>query len=404
VEYLKFDFNSCNVDIEKEIWRLEKIEALKLINETDMPFIKVLKQNLLRIKEALSPYKMRFDNMFVVGIGGSSLGIQTIYRAIFGNNPKEGKKLFFLENVDPFDIDQIFQSAPWDRTVYCFISKSGKTLETVSIMNLVLNELRKRGFKDIDKRTIFISDPGSPFHILSKEIGSTFFEIPPDIGGRFSVLTPVGLVPSEFLDVDPFSLIEGAREVIRKVDIYHPSLLTAIVKFLNYQKGRNISVMMPYSDRLRRFSNWYVQLWAESLGKNGKGQTPLRAVGTVDQHSLLQLFMEGPDDKFYQFIKINRFESDFILPERTEILKFLSGKKLSEVINAEFEGTVQALKNIGRPVLTITLNRVSPETLGALFMYYMIATVVTGKLMNVNPFGQPGVEAGKKIATKMLMG
>ena len=162
--------------------------------------------------------------------------------------------------------------------------------------------------------------------------------------------------------------------------------------------------MMPYSDRLRRFSNWYVQLWAESLGKNGKGQTPLRAVGTVDQHSLLQLFMEGPDDKFYQFIKINRFESDFILPERTEILKFLSGKKLSEVINAEFEGTVQALKNIGRPVLTITLNRVSPETLGALFMYYMIATVVTGKLMNVNPFGQPGVEAGKKIATKMLMG
>jgi glucose-6-phosphate isomerase len=114
--------------------------------------------------------------------------------------------------------------------------------------------------------------------------------------------------------------------------------------------------------------------------------------------------MEGPDDKFYQFIKINRFESDFILPERTEILKFLSGKKLSEVINAEFEGTVQALKNIGRPVLTITLNRVSPETLGALFMYYMIATVVTGKLMNVNPFGQPGVESGKKIATKMLMG
>ncbi len=402
MEYLKFDFEGCGIDIENELWRLKEIDALNLLNESDMPFLKVFKQNLLKIKEKLSPFKLNFDNMFVVGIGGSSLGIQTIYRAIFGINPKEGKKLFFLENVDPFNINQIFQAAPWDRTVYCFISKSGKTLETVSIMNLVLNELRRRGFKDIDKRTIFISDLNSPFHRLAKEIGSTFFEIPSDIGGRFSVLTPVGLVPSEFLDVDPFSLIEGARNVIGRIDYNHPSLITALVKFVNYINGRNISVLMPYSDRLRRFSNWYVQLWAESLGKNGKGQTPLRAVGTVDQHSLLQLFMDGPDDKFYQFIKVNRFDSDFILPEKTEIISFLAGKRISEIINAEFEGTVKALKQVKRPLMTITINRISPEALGALFMHFMIATVVTGKLMGVNPFGQPGVELGKRIAKEIL--
>ncbi len=398
MRYLKFNLESCGISLDEAAERLKGIKALSLFNEDNMPFLKSLNQNVDEIRERMSPCRERFDTMVVVGIGGSSLGMQTIYSAL-----SRDRRLIFLENIDPSTVNRAFETVNWESTLCCFISKSGRTLETVSIMNLVIEELRRRGL-DIGERTVFISDRGSRFHELSESIGSLFFEIPRDIGGRYSVLTPAALVPSEFLGIDTSALLEGAGDVLENVDYSHPSLLTAAIKLIHYENGRNVSVLMPYSDRLRKFSDWYSQLWAESLGKEGKGQTPLGAVGTVDQHSLLQLFMEGPDDKFYQFIKVEGFEEDLRLPEDALILDFISGKRLSEVMLAEFEGTVQSLMKRGRPLMTVEVERVGEEELGALFMHFMVATAVAGKLMGVNPFNQPGVELGKRIAREKLKG
>jgi len=385
---------------------LEKLDFSSLFSKEKMPFIGSFSVHIKEIKETLRKFKELYDNMFVIGIGGSSLGIQAIYEGIYGKHKISGRKLYFLENIDPFNIHQIFQSAPWDRTVYCVISKSGSTLETVSIFNLVLHEMRKRGFTDLNKRFIFISGKNTPFYSIAKELGAPFFEIPEEIGGRFSVLTPVGLVPADFVDIDPYALAGAGMEILEEIskDREHGAIISTCAEYESYLNGRNINVMMPYSDSLRKFSEWWVQLWAESLGKDGEGQTPLPAVGTVDQHSLLQLFMDGPDDKFYQFIKVKNFGSDFILPEKTHVLDFIAGKRISDIIHAEFEGTVEALRQRGRPVAVLEVNRITPEVMGALFTLYMVKTVVMAELMGVNPYGQPGVEIGKKIAKKRLGG
>jgi len=159
---------------------------------------------------------------------------------------------------------------------------------------------------------------------------------------------------------------------------------------------------MAYSNYLKEFTEWYAQLWAESLGKDGKGQTPMKAIGTSSQHSVLQLFMDGQDDKVYQFFMIENYPEDISLPEKTEILDFISNKKLSDVMRAEFEGTVKALLSRGRPVVQIRMDELSPLNMGYIFMSYMMATVIIAKLMGVNPYGQPAVEIGKKIAYEKL--
>ncbi|WP_457568488.1 glucose-6-phosphate isomerase [Desulfurobacterium sp.] len=404
--YLKYDISGLNLNLQQAEKEIIKLRNQFKIKKQNMPFLASFSTRVKKIKETLRPFKINFDNMFVIGIGGSSLGIQAIYEAIHGKYKREGRKLYFLENIDPFNIHQIFQNAPWDRTVYCVISKSGKTLETISIMNLVLHEMKKRGFRDLNRRFIFISGRGTPLHTLSRELEAPFFEIPDEIGGRFSVLTPVGLVPSEFIDVDPYALLGGAMEAVEEIakDPLHPSFLSVYAQYTSYINGKDVAVLMPYSDSLRKFSSWWVQLWAESLGKNGKGQTPLSAVGTVDQHSLLQLFIDGPDDKFYQFIKLKSYGSNFVLPENTEILNFIGGKTISEIVHAEFEGTVESLKMKKRPVCTIEIDRITPETMGALFITFMIKTTLMAGLMGVNPYGQPGVETGKKIAKEKLGG
>ncbi|WP_022847680.1 glucose-6-phosphate isomerase [Desulfurobacterium sp. TC5-1] len=404
--YLKYDISGLNINVKNLEEKTVKLRENLEINTKNMPFLYSFSTRIKDIKEILRRFKIDFDNMFVIGIGGSSLGIQAIYEAIHGKYKIGGRKLYFLENIDPFNIHQIFQNAPWDRTVYCVISKSGKTLETVSIMNLVLHEMKRRGFRDLHRRFIFISGENTPLHRLSKELEAPFFHIPENIGGRFSVLTPVGLVPSEFVDIDPYALLGGAMETVEEIirEPLHPSIVSVLAQYLNYKEGRDVAVLMPYSDSLRKFSDWWVQLWAESLGKEGKGQTPLPAVGTVDQHSLLQLFIDGPDDKFYQFIKLRSYGSNFVLPEKTEILDFIGGKTISEIVHAEFEGTVESLKMKKRPVCTIEIDRITPEAIGALFIVFMIKTTIMAHLIGVNPYGQPGVEIGKKIAKEKLGG
>ncbi|ADU96941.1 phosphoglucose isomerase (PGI) [Thermovibrio ammonificans HB-1] len=374
---------------------LEEVEARKLVNPEKMPFSKLpCEEELLKIKREVEKLKEKSDTLVVVGMGGSSRGAKALHEAV----GKKDEKLKFLDNVDPNLISKTFNELNWERSSFAFISKSGRTLETVTVMNLVLDQLKKRGLSP-QGRTVFIGDPGNSFQQLARELGSAFIPIPKEVGGRFSVFTAVGLVPAMFAGYSVEKLLEGAFDLL---ETPLPALYLAAAKYLHYQAGRKISVVMPYSSYMAEFTEWYVQLWAESLGKEGKGQTPLKAVGTASQHAILQLFMDGPDDKFFQLFFVKHYAEDPKLPQECYILPFLAGKKVSEVMEAEFKGTVHALKSRNRPMVIFEMEELSEYQMGYLFMGYMVAVVVMGKLLGVNPYGQPAVEIGKKVAIEEL--
>jgi glucose-6-phosphate isomerase len=353
------------------------------------------------IKEKLNPIKERFSTLLVCGMGGSSLGAKTIDSFAKAFN-RSGRRLIFLDNADPTLVRQTLEKIDWSDTAFCFVSKSGTTLETIVFLNLVLEGLRKRNLNP-SGRVIFVGDRGKNFERLAEELNSPFFEIPSDVDGRFSVLTSTGLVPAHFVDFDIEELWEGAREALNPKDENNEAVKLARFKMQHYLEGkRNISVMFSYGNYIYNFAFWYSQLWAESLGKNSKGQTPLKALGTVDQHSLVQLFMEGPDDKVYQMVKVDHIKWDIELPRGVKVHPYIAGKKVSQIFNALYEGTKGALVERGRPLVELKLDSYSAFNLGYLFMLYMLATVAAADILGVNPFGQPGVELGKKIARKLL--
>ena len=367
----------------------------------DQPFTRYPKGVVEKIKGTLPRFKEKFSTMVVCGMGGSSLGAKTIDAFARAFNETE-HRLVFLDNIDPTLVKQTLESLDWSDTVFCFVSKSGTTLETIVFLNLVLEELKRRNLP-LREHIIFVGDPGKNFENLASSLGCEFFEIPPEVDGRFSVLTSTGLVPAFFADFDIEELWEGALELLKDRSEDNEAIRLAKFKMDHYLNGnRNISVMFTYGNYLFPFSFWYSQLWAESLGKNGKGQTPLKALGTVDQHSLVQLFRDGPDDKVYQFVKAREIKWDAQLPEDTLVFDYIAGKKVSEIFKALYEGTKEALVQTGRPVVSIELDRYSAFNLGYLFMLYMLATVAAAQILGVNPFGQPGVELGKRIAREKL--
>ncbi len=374
------------------------IDPQKVFNQ---PFTKYPKGVVEKIKETLPRFKERFSTMVVCGMGGSSLGAKTIDAFARAFN-KSDHRLVFLDNIDPTLVKQTLDAIDWKETVFCFVSKSGTTLETIVFLNLVVEGLKERNLP-LEEHVIFVGDPGKNFESLASSLGCVFFEIPPDVDGRFSVLTSTGLVPAFFIDFDIDELWEGANEVLKDQSVDSEPIKLAKFKMNHYLNGgRNISVMFSYGNFLFPFAFWYSQLWAESLGKNGKGQTPLKALGTVDQHSLVQLFREGPDDKVYQFVKAREIKWDTSLPQETLVFDYIANKKVSEIFKALYEGTKEALIQTGRPVVSIELDRYSAFNLGYLFMFYMLTTVAAAQILGVNPFGQPGVELGKKIAREKL--
>ena len=366
----------------------------------DAPFTKKREGLIADIKKRLKPFKEQNSTMVVCGMGGSSLGAKTIDAFARAFN-EANHKLVFLDNLDPTMVKHTLESLNWKETVFCFVSKSGTTLETIVFLNLILDELKRRNLK-VEDKVIFVGDRGKNLENLAKELGSQFFEIPQEVDGRFSVLTSTGLVPSHFADFDIEELWAGAEEVLKDRSENNEAIRLATFKMEHYLKGRNISVMFSYGNYIFTFTFWYSQLWAESLGKNGKGQTPLKALGTVDQHSLVQLFREGPDDKVYQFIKVKQIKWDLTVPEKTLVFDYIANKKVSQIFNALYEGTRDALLKTGRPVIELELDRYSAFNLGYLFMLYMLTTVASAQILKVNPFGQPGVELGKRIAREKL--
>jgi glucose-6-phosphate isomerase len=348
-----------------------------------------------------------------VGIGGSALGPMAIQKAL--NDPyynalpaedRRGPRLHFAENTDPNTLAAILDFADATATWVNVVTKSGSTAETMANFLVIRGWLAEAlGDFGYQERTIATTDPEEGYlkDIADRE-DLKLLPIPKDVGGRFSVLTPVGLLPAAVTRLDVQALLAGAVQCVDEVNeqgAEHPAVVGAAMHYLmDTARGRNVRVMMPYADALERLAAWFVQLWAESLGKDGKGSTPHGAVGTTDQHSQVQLYMQGPQDKVIEIVEVENHPRDLEIPEAYEDLEgvaYLGGHTMAELLNVECDATRKALTEAGRPNSTIRLGTVSEENLGYLFQALEVQTAVAGSLYGVNAFDQPGVEAGKQI-------
>lgn len=369
------------------------------------------------LEDALSlgkELRERFEDVVVLGIGGSSLGAKAVATALGGAQrnlvPRErrgGPRLFFPDNSDPATFHALLSLLRPERTCFLAITKSGSTAETLSQLAIARSWLGE-GAGD---RLIAVTDPekGSLRKIAAEE-GWRSLPVPPSVGGRFSVLTAVGLLPLAAAGFDVRGLCEGADAMRLRCEEpdprKNPASLLAAALYAYDRRGKNVHVLFPYADALRDLGAWYVQLWAESLGKSESvGPTPLAAVGATDQHSLLQLLMEGPRDKVVVFVTVGDRGEPMPIPAwRAEepALGYLGGKSLAALIDAEAQGTQAALEAAGRPTLALRMPRIDARAVGELLFLWEAATAIAGPLFGVDPFDQPGVEASKKITQGLL--
>ena len=375
----------------------KKIKHLQISGEQgffDLPFDTV---NLKKIEKLAKEVQKKFSRLIVIGIGGSDLGARAIWQACPGNK----MELRFLSNPDPDTVSEVLNltAEEWKKTALNIVSKSGSTLETMSNFLVARDRLIKVIGKDSHKAHIYITtDPGSKLESWGLEQGYKVLEHPKNVGGRFSVLSIVGLFPVACGGVRISEILAGAREVSES-----EAAKFAVLNFLAYQKGKKIQVLMPYADRLLNFSFWYRQLWAESLGKDGIGPTPLTTSGAVDQHSQIQLFNDGPNDKSITFIKVEKFFHKLKVPKGFPGLEFAAEKDFAEILHAELLGTAEVLTKKKRLNNIITVPNLSPKSIGALLQFFILATAYSGELYGVNTYNQPGVEEGKRIAREELV-
>ena len=384
-------------------------------------------QDVTPFEQFAAEHRDRIDTFVVLGIGGSALGniaVQTAINGPFYNLlPRERRgwpRLLVLDNSDPELNAGALQILDLRRTMFNVISKSGTTAETMASFLYFRQALVEAVGEDrLSDHIILTTDPNSGFlRQIGLREGWMMFDLPPKVGGRFSVLTSVGLLSAAMTGVNIRELLAGAaygRERAANPDpLTNPAALGALINYLCFRKGKPIVVMMPYANRLRDVADWFAQLWAESLGKaidrNGQparvGQTPVKALGATDQHSQVQLYMEGPYDKLINFIAVERYAETAPIPTAypdLEGVSYLGGHTMAELIQAEQQATAIALSEAGQPNITHIFPEINAFTLGQFFMLMEMQTAIAGELFNINAFDQPGVEAGK-INTYALLG
>ncbi len=378
------------------------------------------------ILETAKAVRKKFEYFVVLGIGGSALGPTMACNALchlhyndLPRSKRKGPKFFVEDNVDPVRMAELLDVIDPAKTCFNVISKSGATSETMAQYLIVSDILKKKGL-NLKEHVIFTTDASRGNLVkISNELGGVKSYVLPDgVGGRFSELSPVGLLPAAVLGIDIKLLLKGAAymdKICKTSDMTkNPALLCAALQYEAMKDGKNIGVMMPYSDNLRYLSDWYAQLWAESLGKNvtldgepcNVGQTPVKALGVTDQHSQVQLYTEGPYDKVVTFLSVGKYKTAFPIPHGCESIpdvSFLGGHTMEELIQAENKATAFALTAAGRLNYTINVPEVNAFTLGQLLFLFELQTAYAGAMFNINTFNQPGVEEGKK-ATFALLG
>ncbi|MFA7083212.1 MAG: glucose-6-phosphate isomerase [Arcobacteraceae bacterium] len=349
--------------------------------------------------------KQEINDIVIMGIGGSTLGTKAIYEAL-KHQYSQKRELHFLENCDSIQIEETLGKIKKEKTLFMVISKSGTTIETISIFKHILEEYK---FDLSDQKQanqfVIITDEGSSLNAFANEYNIQQFFIPANVGGRFSVLSAVGVVPLSLMEFDVKALLKGAKEFGQS--FFKKEQTSLLHKAYHYYKNINkqpINVMFTYSTRLQYFNQWYVQLWGESLGKKNEldkkvGLTPIGLVGSVDQHSFLQLIIQGPENKTVTFISIDDFGKKINIPKiklpHLEKCDFANGSSFTKLLNAQCAATKESLEEEGIVVDEIKLTTLDEKNVGTLICYYEILTSVMGKFLKINTYDQPGVEFGK---------
>ena len=416
---------SANKKIAEEAYKNVALNRGKdMMGWTELPY----NQNEI-VKDIIDTAKnirKKSDNFVVLGIGGSALGPIAVFNALchlrHNELPKRVRKApkFYVEdNIDPERMEALFDVLDLDKTVFNVITKSGATSETMSQYLIIIDKLKQK-FGDKAKEHMIATTSANKGNLIkiAKAEGFKTFYIPDGVGGRFSELSPVGLLAAAVLGIDIKAMLKGAAfmdKLCKTKDVKkNPALISALLQYLSMKKGKNISVMMPYADSLKYIADWYCQLWGESLGKavdkDGNsvyaGQTPVKALGVTDQHSQIQLYREGPFDKVITLIAVENFRKETPISDGCKEfpdVNFLCGHTLSELINSERKATEYALTTAQRLNYTITLPEVNAFTVGELLYYFELETAYTGAMLNIDTFNQPGVEGGKN-ATYALFG
>ncbi len=379
------------------------------------------------ILDTADKIRKKFKYFVVLGIGGSALGPIMAFNALkhlhYNELPDEkrnGPKFYVEDNVDPVRMQALLDVIEPEKTCFNVISKSGATSETMTQYLIIADILKKKGV-NLPDNMIFTTDATRGNLIkIDQSFGGKIkkYVLPDGVGGRFSEMCPVGLLPAAVLGIDIKEMLSGAGymdELCSESEIdNNPALACAVLQYITMKQGKNINVLMPYSDNLKLMADWYCQLWAESLGKavdfDGKvvnaGTTPVKSLGVTDQHSQVQLYTEGPFDKVITFISVDKYACEMPIPHGCEDIPdvgFLGGHTMQELIQAENKATAYALMRAGRMNYTIKMPEVSAYTLGQLMYMLELQTAYTGALLNIDTYNQPGVENGKK-ATFALLG
>jgi len=358
----------------------------------------------------------RIENVVILGIGGSSLGTKAIDRLLEYSTKRDenairrrnNKNLIFLENVDPNEIEESLKGVRVDNSVFIVISKSGGTIETTSSFKFLLKRFGLTFDDEVFQNSfIIITDKNSPLDQFANDFNLKVFHLPTNVGGRFSVLSAVGLLPLALVGYDIGEILAGAKELKESFFAKKEDML--IKKAYYYAINREktpINVLFSYSSAFKFFNEWFVQLWAESLGKINRdgehvGLTPVGLIGSIDQHSFLQLIIEGPKDKNVTMIKVKNFDNDLMIPDITlphlEKTDFINNHTFNELINAQCDATMQSILDQDIGLDRIVIDRLTEKSVGYLILYFELLTSLTGYFLNLNTYDQPGVELGKKI-------
>jgi glucose-6-phosphate isomerase len=390
----------------------------------ELPYQTAALANIRQVAKPLLEWCWEF---VVLGIGGSALGARALHQALCPpqyNRYNMARRhhrpaLWVLDNIDPDNFYGMLDGLELRRTAFNVISKSGSTAETLAQFLFAYHFLKGRvGEAKARERFVVTTDPEKGnLRRLAVQEGFPSLSVPPGVGGRYSVLTPVGLLPAAMVGIDLEELLAGARFMDQRLQSpefqHNPALCLAALYYLFSLRERNILVIMPYATALTGMADWFCQLWAESLGKKNDlqgrevnvGTTPVKAVGATDQHSQLQLYMEGPQDKLITFLEVGKFQNRLEIPDlfpEMEGLHYLGGHSFNELIQAEQTATSFNLAREGRPNLTLRLPEINAFTIGQLIYLLEVTTVAAASLLGVNPLDQPGVEGGKQTAYGLM--
>ncbi len=390
---------------------LEQLRAWRVEGGLPLLALPDARDDLVALGAIADRFRASFDDVIILGTGGSSLGgrsLNTLSDAGWGPSPGT-PRLHFMDNVDPHSFEAIFRALEPTRTGLLVISKSGGTAETISQALACFAWLQSVGAELSRHVTAIAEAADNPLRRLATRHGIATLDHDPGVGGRYAVLSLVGLLPALIAGLDAVAVREGAAAVLDATlaatdpSESAPAIGAAVNVALAESRDVAGTVLMPYSDRLAPFAAWFRQLWAESLGKDGKGTTPINAIGTVDQHSQLQLYLAGPNDKMLTIVMTDASGA----PVDTAIasdpaLEFLTGRSLGDLLDACQRGTADSLAAAGRPVRVIMLDSVDERAMGALLMHFMLETIIAAHLFGVDPFDQPAVEDGKQRAHRYL--